>query len=263
MSTQSEECRICGAAAPLAFQAKVLQKHLVGYYRCPKCGFVQTQNPFWLREAYRRSINVSDTGLVSRNVLLSKKASVILYFLIGGQLRYLDYAGGYGLFTRLMRDVGFDFYWDDAFTENLFACGFAGKDRGTKFDAITAFEVFEHFALPAEEVRKLCIISKNILFSTLLIDPDSAPPLDWWYYSYEHGQHVAFYSLKTLGYLARINNLNLYSDQEGFHMFSEKKVSQGLFRLLAASSTRGLFAYVRRRMKSRTSEDSSRLLSIS
>ncbi len=37
---------------------------------------------------------------------------------------FLDYAGGYGVFTRLMRDIGFDFYWHDPYTQNLFANGF-------------------------------------------------------------------------------------------------------------------------------------------
>jgi hypothetical protein len=40
------------------------------------------------------------------------------------------------------------------------------------------------------------------MFSTLLV-PEPAPKLeDWWYYGLEHGQHIAFYTRKSLAVLA-------------------------------------------------------------
>jgi hypothetical protein len=38
--------------------------------------------------------------------------------------RFIDYGGGYGLFVRLMRDAGFDYYWFDKFCDNVLSKGF-------------------------------------------------------------------------------------------------------------------------------------------
>ncbi len=50
------------------------------------------------------------------------------------------------MFTRLMRDYGFDFLHYDKHTQNLFARGFEFHDE--KIEAITCFECFEHFVNP-------------------------------------------------------------------------------------------------------------------
>ena len=39
--------------------------------------------------------------------------------------RFIDFGGGYGVFTRVMGNIGYDFYWRDAHRENLFAKRFA------------------------------------------------------------------------------------------------------------------------------------------
>ena len=57
-----------------------------------------------------------------------------------------NYAGGYGIFTRMMRDIGFDFYWLDKYADNLLTNGFEyNKKIHKKIEAITSFESFEHF----------------------------------------------------------------------------------------------------------------------
>ena len=65
-----------------------------------------------------------------------------------------------------MRDIGFDFYRYDKFSENLLARGFEYKNGG--IELITCFEAFEHFDKPIEEIENMFKISKNILFSTEL-----------------------------------------------------------------------------------------------
>jgi hypothetical protein len=240
----------------------LLSKHQVSYFSCPICGFHQTEKPYWLNVAYERPINLSDTGLVSRNILFSQKVSVILYFLFGQESQYLDYGGGYGLFTRLMRDIGFDYYWYDSLAENMFAQGFSKKESKEEFQAVTAIEVFEHFSDPGREIRKVLEISKNVVFTTELIDSAHPPPRDWWYYGFDHGQHVAFYSLQTMRYLARVHDVHFYTDRQRLHMFSAKPISQTRFGFLAAGSRRGIFEYVKRRMKSKTDNDSLRLLAL-
>ena len=62
--------------------------------------------------------------------------------------------------------------------------------------------MFEHLTNPTEEMKKLSAITSCLIFSTKLV-PEPAPKLeDWWYYGLEHGQHIAFYTRKSLELLA-------------------------------------------------------------
>ena len=61
------ECRICSEKTSPLFEHLVLGRHMVRYERCDDCGYVCTEDPYWLDEAYARPINLCDTGIVSRN----------------------------------------------------------------------------------------------------------------------------------------------------------------------------------------------------
>mgnify|MGYP002839845252 CR=1 FL=1 len=58
-----------------------------------------------------------------------------------------------------------------------------------------------------EEMRKLLSISSNLLLTTTLTPFPTPRPSDWWYYGLDHGQHIGFYRVKTLEYLAKEFNL--------------------------------------------------------
>ncbi len=118
------KCRLCKSNTEELFEATILGKYNIKYYSCPDCNLLQTENPYWLEEAYNNSINDTDVGLLDRNIQFAEKIKVLIYYLFERNGKFLDYAGGYGIFTRLMRDIGFDFYWHDPYTENLFAKGF-------------------------------------------------------------------------------------------------------------------------------------------
>jgi hypothetical protein len=65
----------------------------------------------------------------------------------------LDFGGGHGILTRIVRDYGFNFFHYDKYAENLFANGFDG-DLSKRYDLVTAFE---HFVNPMNEIEKLWI----------------------------------------------------------------------------------------------------------
>ena len=106
-------CPICSGSMESCFTAQVLGKYSAQFEVCKNCGFLRAYEPHWLDEAYSRAIAAADTGLVMRNIALACKLAGALYWIVGerGEGRYLDAAGGYGMLTRLMRDLGFDFYW--------------------------------------------------------------------------------------------------------------------------------------------------------
>lgn len=233
-------CNICSSPVTLLKVATVLQKYQVQYFRCDHCGFVQTEKPFWLSEAYLETIALSDIGLVGRNIKVSNITAVIISAFFNAKSRFLDYGGGNGMFVRLMRDKGFDFFWQDRYTMNQFARGFESKYEDG-YNLVTAFEVFEHLEDPISEVQRLLSYSDNILFSTILIPANCPLPGDWWYYSLETGQHISLYSKQSLKELAKKFNLQLYSNGRTIHLLTRKKLPEILFIPFSIWQLAGLF----------------------
>jgi hypothetical protein len=225
-------CKICKSESKFVFEARVLRRYNVKYYHCPSCGFLQTEEPYWLSEAYSEPINISDTGYMSRNIHLSKIITILLILFFDYKKKFLDYAGGYGVFVRLMRDYGFDFYWYDKYAQNLFARGFEYKEEMRRdIEAITCFEAFEHFVNPMEELENMISISKNIIFTTELL-PESLPAPDkWWYYGLDHGQHISFYSKRTFEFIARNYGLK-YLNVGSLHILTERNINEFKLQLL-------------------------------
>lgn len=246
-------CKICQNESLLVKKALIRKKYQAEYYRCSVCDFMFIKDPIWLKEAYENPINLTDTGYVMRNVYLSKKTLILFTLIFGSKFTYLDYAGGYGMLARLMRDYGLNFLNDDPYTQNLFAQGFEYKKE--EIEALTCFECFEHLVNPTEEIEKMLIITKNIFFSTRLL-PQNLPDNDWEYYGLEHGQHVSFYSKKTFEFLAKKYNINYYTNGDNLHFFTCKKISNPVFKMLLGLSKFQIDILIRKLLESKTTSDS-------
>ncbi len=246
-------CKICKNQTTLVKELIIRKKYSAQYFLCKKCCFMSIANPSWIDEAYEKPINNSDTGYITRNVFLSKKALILFSFIFGPRQTYLDYAGGYGVLTRLMRDYGLNFLTFDPHTPNLFAQGFDYKKEN--ITAITCFECLEHFVSPLEEIEKILKISKNIFFSTTLL-PKHIPKDDWDYYGAEHGQHVSFYSLETLKFLARKYDLNLCTNGVNLHFLTTRKISSVYFKFILLLSKFQFDIFIRKLLTSKTMTDS-------
>jgi hypothetical protein len=223
-----KNCPICGASGHPQFSAQVLGKYQAAYFLCEDCEFLWIDDPHWIEEAYSSAIADSDTGLVMRNIEISRKLGSLLYWYFGerGRGKYLDAAGGYGLLTRLMRDYGFDFFWQDKYCPNVLARGFEYSHDRAQCEAVTAFEVLEHLINPLGFIRDSLeeTGSKNFIFSTKLYEGAPPNPGDWWYYSLKTGQHIGFFSKKTLQTMA--DKLGMaYFSSNGLHMFTAKSCS--------------------------------------
>jgi glycosyltransferase involved in cell wall biosynthesis len=221
--TMTTHCKICNAESHPFGNAQMLNKYDVAYFRCSECGFVQTEQPYWLDEAYSSAIANLDVGIVTRNLGLHDHVQSVISHYFNPDAAYLDYGGGCGLFVRLMRDAGFDFYWYDKFCENVLAQGFAGELQAKKYELVTAFELFEHLVDPLSEIKQLIELGGSLLFSTELL-PDNAPkPNEWWYYVPATGQHISIYTLAALERFAEQLGCNLYSDGRSLHLFSRRE----------------------------------------
>ena len=201
----------------------------VRYMQCAHCGYLQTEQPYWLDRAYENSINESDTGIMARNLTNVHIVLATLFAMKDLHQRVVDIAGGYGILTRLLRDYGVEALWSDRFSQNLLARGF--EHNGESAGLVTAFEAFEHFVDPGKELDKMLAVAPNVLFSTAII-PDPVPrPDQWWYYGREHGQHIGFYRVKTLRVLADSRGRHLISDGSLYHLMTEKKLNPRIWRL--------------------------------
>lgn len=239
------KCPICSSALNEAFRAKVLKKYEVGYRRCGECGFLQTEEPYWLDEAYTDAIAVADTGLVVRNFSLATKLTALLYLCFEPKGAYLDIAGGYGMLVRLMRDSGFDYYWDDKYCQNLLARGFEAEKSVKPFSALTAFEVLEHIHDPINFIQTAMELNgcRTFIFTTELYEGTEPPAQDWWYYVFTTGQHISFYQRKTLEKLADKLNLNFYS-LHGLHVLTDKTVRVNLLLRVSTGRLSPLVAFL-------------------
>lgn len=255
-------CKICGGATSNAFSALILRKFTAPFYACDKCGFLQTPEPDWLKDAYSDAVVVADTGLVRRNYDVSKKTSVLICCFFSRKGRFRDVAGGYGLFVRLMRDVGFDFFWSDKYCQNLLARGFEAQ-TGYRYSLVTAFEVLEHVPDPLGFIRDALQSSgsNSILFTTELFSGSPPKPGEWWYYAFEAGQHISFYQRRTLQEIANRLGKRLYS-RGSLHLLTDVKIHPWIFSLITGRTcSQILFLLLTLGMKSRTIDDHQQLVS--
>jgi hypothetical protein len=271
-------CKICCKKTSHIFNGKILDTYSIKYFQCEFCGFLQTEEPYWLNESYANAITKSDIGLISRNLKLAEVTKVFIYSLYSNESdrdlsllshkilrkllnglklknfyikqkfkkiyvsnvdysqKYIDYGGGYGIFVRLMRDMGLDFYWHDTHCQNIFAQQFEA-DLNINYNLLTAFEIFEHSPEPIHELDKMLKLSDSILFSTALLPTKKIPaPDEWWYYGLEHGQHISFYTKKTLEYTAVKYNLNFYSNNNDIHFLTKKRIDPYYMMLILKKS---------------------------
>lgn len=220
------DCKICNFMMNPIFEKKVLQKYNSKYYRCGNCDFVQTDKPIWLEEAYQSVIGLLDIGLLNRNINLAKQTKNIIDNYFPEANIYLDYAGGYGVFVRLMRDAGYNFYRQDDYCDNIFTPYFDISNISIqKFDIVTGFEVLEHFNDPINEIEKVLSHADTAIFSTEIGSLSNTEFENWWYLTVETGQHIAFYSKKSMQLIADKFNKNYYCRSGNIHIFTNKQLT--------------------------------------
>lgn len=227
-------CRLCGSPAETFAHARVLASVDVDFERCPRCGLVMAARPDWLEEAYAAPITRLDIGLLDRCLLLSQVTAAVLRSERLRDGRFLDWAGGYGAFTRLMRDRGYDFTHLDPMTRNLFAVGHERSHlEGERFDLVTGFEVLEHLVDPLGELESVARTTDRLLMTTQLLPEPTPRPDEWWYYALETGQHITFFTGEALRKMARELGYDGVASGAFVHLFYRGQLSRATRALVA------------------------------
>lgn len=248
MKPVTTSCRVCAEEAHFIWRANPIGRD-VAYYECPRCHYVQTEEPTWLDEAYASPINLTDTGILGRNTGCMERVVIALKLLGNVHGRVNDLAGGLGVLVRMLRDVGVDAWWADKYAQNMLARGF--EDDGQRAFLATSFESFEHFVHPLEELKGMLSSADALLISTQLIPSPTPSSADWWYYGLEHGQHIGFFRLSTLRYMAEQCGMHLWSDGSSFHLFTRAPVRDFVWKL-AFKRRKRFFKWARSGLSSKT-----------
>jgi len=221
IAERARPCRLCGGPTALGFTARVLDKYPTGYWRCSACGSMQTDPPHWLDEAYANVRLAADTGMVARNLQMAQLSSLLLHIAgIGKSTLCLDWGGGNGLFCRMMRDQGYNFFNADKYAQPYYCAGFTADSIGiAKCDIVTAFEIFEHLPNPNAELAEILRFDPKLwIFSTQLYEDQDE---GWTYFNPARGRHVFFYSEKALHDFAEAHGYRFMRGRH-LHMFVKR-----------------------------------------
>lgn len=222
------KCSICGGRPKSIFEHQIMNKYQITYYKCSKCQTIFTEKPFWVKEAYddgKEGIADIDTGVMVRNLGYSKILNALLSSFFPEYKSFVDVGGGHGIFTRLMRDLGFDYLWADKYCNNIYARGFEYREN-QKTDFLSAFEVMEHLESPLQELEQWFNIANTVLVSTQLAEGYDKEGTNWWYFNYESGQHITFYSKDTFQYLADYFGKKYIRINNSLHLLTDKALDQ-------------------------------------
>ncbi len=210
---ESHSCRLCDGALRYCFNLMMLTKHDVKYFECTSCGSMQTEQPYWLEEAYGSHLSSLDTGAAARN--LSNLSLVYFIARLFNAKNIIDFGGGDGLLCRLLRDRDLNAYSSDKYAKSTYAQGFTKPDF--KPDMTTAFEVLEHLVTPKTEIEGFFAGQpKIVLFSTETYKPKLGR--DWSYFIPETGQHIFFYSNRAFELIAEKYGYEVIN-QRGYILF--------------------------------------------
>ncbi|MBY0430353.1 MAG: methyltransferase domain-containing protein, partial [Rhodospirillales bacterium] len=222
-------CRLCGGPTELRFHQIVLNRHRVGFHECLDCNSLQTEAPFWLDEAYADPRPLTDVGIVQRTLDLTMRLDpLLLRFEATNQQVCLDFGGNNGLFTRMMRDKGYNFFCYDRYVPNFYTpCHDATTTPVREAAVITAFEVLEHLSDPARDLDEIFGFDPDVVIATT--ETYRGQDSDWGYLSLDNGQHVFFYSLAALDRIATQRGYRLLSNGNLhiFHRLRPKFLSYG------------------------------------
>lgn len=214
-------CPICRAQANSAFTVCIRNGQNEPLFRCSNCSFYFFTEPDELAQSFSEELNELDLGSVARCHFVADFMTAVFPRRRSGYTA-LDWGGGDGLLTRLLRERGINCLWYDPFVKPRFV-GAAIYEPSSRVDVTVVSEVFLHLTDPVSVLRLLLSQSEVVIMTAVV--PPKKLTAQWWYLMPETGQHVSFYPPPALEALATQTGSRLYTDGRFFHVFSRRKLS--------------------------------------
>ena len=233
MPSKETRCKVCGHSSSLwgvvdfnknCEENRSLYLPLSGvpiyYHECTKCHLVfTTAMDSWTPQDFALHIYNDQYKAVDPDYMDARPRS--LADVVGkfahdiNAKRVLDYGGGSGLTSRLLKDRGINaMSWDPIADRDT------AKPQG-QFDLVTCFEVFEHTPVPVNTLIEMLSFAqpKNgmVLFSTLTIDDIKHRDIGFWYISPRNG-HITIHTKASLKALFDQAGWNLHHFSAGTHL---------------------------------------------
>jgi SAM-dependent methyltransferase len=228
-------CKICGTAAPLFgvvdFNKSCVEKlgkvlPLCGvpiyYRRCPQCGFLfTTAFDHWGTAQFKQFIYNDDYIEIdpqSEDARPRSNAEMILGLFDRDRstVRVLDYGGGNGLTSDILREKGFL----GAQTYDPFHPRYTVMPDG-KFELVVCIETLEHLPDPMAGVAALaqcCAEPGAVLFSTATLSTDfDRERMNWWYIGPRNG-HISLFTTRALQIAWRRHGFSFGSFNDTVHL---------------------------------------------
>lgn len=196
---------------------------MVRYYTCDICDFCfapEFRN--WPESRFKERIYNHEYVLVDPDYVTvrphnSAKFIGSVFGSVRHRISHLDYGGGSGLLSELLRANGWQSSSYDQFVDGPDEFG-----RLSTYDLVTAFEVFEHVVDPLDlmaSLSKLAHPQSLIMFTTVLSDGHIArgEGLGWWYLAPRNG-HVSLYSKHSLTLLLSAHGYDVLHWNEAVHV---------------------------------------------
>lgn len=171
------------------------------YRKCHSCGHLFVRNCSWIDAAYAEGVDEFDQGAVSRSIFSLPLAFALAN--LSPTAGVLDYGGGVGLLSRMLRDLGINAYSYDRYVQGTLNPGFHLRDLRDVTDNINmviAIEVLEHIVEIGEFVGAMLRLSPKIILTCTSVN--DGQDISWPYLDKNHCQHVSVYSRKSLEILA-------------------------------------------------------------
>ena len=201
-------CRICEAELIPSWKTQIRDRFKTRYYRCPTCGSLQLHGLEWLRDAYWGDTSIRhDEGRFRRNKIVYNFLDHIMHTSFKGiDIRLLDYGSGEeAILSSIVQKHN-----DRVETHNYdpYFNKMSSIPNG-RFNIIMCIEVMEHLKnVDAffEHIRSKIHRNGIVVCSTNLFMPSGpkAHTKSWSYLTPEIGQHITFWSKKSLRYMRKV-----------------------------------------------------------
>jgi 2-polyprenyl-3-methyl-5-hydroxy-6-metoxy-1,4-benzoquinol methylase len=182
---------------------------------------MQTEEPYWLEEAYEPENEKFDSGQATRSI---KNAAFIRWLINAARIqspRVLDYGSGSGLLVRLLRDAGIDAWGLDKYSVPRLSTGFQ-VENPIGFNIINMSEVVEHFNEPKQTFDAIFGPNPSIVVIETAI-MQAIPDSSWYYLADFHGQHIFFLSTETIIWIAKHYRRHVCMIQ-GYLIFANEEI---------------------------------------